>query len=222
MCKTCVEMPKPFSRAVAPDLSLWRPGQIITIGFLDEVSYPARKEIIGFAAEWESVVYLHFDYQFDGRASEHTMVRIDCMPGKGSWSYVGSDCMMVHEGATMNFGWFYESSDVEKRRVVLHEFGHMLGLGHEHNNPKNDIKWNKRAVYDYYWGPPNYWPPDKVDQNLFYKYSMSSSNSSRFDPDSIMIYPIPEEFTTDGYSVGWSNELSATDKEWISMLYPEP
>jgi hypothetical protein len=36
------------------------------------------------------------------------------------------------------------------RRVVLHEFGHVLGLQHEHQNPNAGIKWKLKAVEDYY------------------------------------------------------------------------
>ena len=48
----------------------------------------------------------------------------------------------------MNYGWLTpESAQDEVRRVVLHEFGHALGLIHEHQNPKGGgIEWNRDAV----------------------------------------------------------------------------
>ena len=49
----------------------------------------------------------------------------------------------------MNYGWFdSETTDDEYRRVVLHEFGHALGLAHEHQSPGVAIPWNEQKVYD--------------------------------------------------------------------------
>ena len=68
----------------------------------------------------------------------------------------------------MNFGWLRPGTPLEEyMRVVLHEFGHALGLIHERQNPSGGIQWNKPVVYRYYQGPPNFWVPQQVDINLF-------------------------------------------------------
>jgi len=61
-------------------------------------------------------------------------------PG-GSWSYIGTDATKLPlESFTMNLG----SVD---RPTVLHEFGHALGLIHEHQSPfKGGFKWNREEV----------------------------------------------------------------------------
>jgi len=122
---------------------------------------------------------------------------------------------------TMNFGWLRSNTpNDEVRRVVLHEFGHALGLVHEHQNPAVAIPWNKAAVYQYYQGPPNQWSQEQVDLNIFEVYGKGLTKYTRFDRNSIMLYPIPAELTTGGYQVGWNNELSYWDKLFIRKCYP--
>jgi hypothetical protein len=105
---------------------------------------------------------------------------------------------------------------------VLHEFGHALGLIHEHQNPDARIRWNKEAVYQELGAPPNRWPRSVVDDNLFKPWEASETNSTRFDLASIMIYPIPARWTIDGFATRANTQLSATDREFIARVYPSP
>jgi hypothetical protein len=61
---------------------------------------------------------------------------------------------------------------------VLHEFGHALGLIHEHQNPVGGIQWNKPAVYADLGGPPNFWGKATVDNNMFATYAKDQINGS--------------------------------------------
>lgn len=102
--------------------------------------------------------------------------------------------------------------------MVLHEFGHALGCIHEHQHPENGIPWDKEKAYAYY-GQQG-WTRHEVNVQVFQKYSRLETQYSRFDPTSIMMYPIPEELTIGQFSVGWNVELSDTDKTFIGQLYP--
>ena len=59
-----------------------------------------------------------------------------------------------------------------------------------------------------------------MDQNLFKTYSANLTSYTKLDGSSIMMYPIPKAFTTDGYQVGLNSELSAKDREFIGNMYP--
>ncbi len=121
----------------------------------------------------------------------------------------------------MNYGWLKTSTDdTEYRRVVLHEFGHALGMIHEHQNPSGAIPWNREVVYSYYGGPPNYWSRQQTDRNLFLKYDREKTNYTDFDRESIMLYPIQQRFTHGDFEVGWNSELSERDKTFIASQYP--
>ena len=104
--------------------------------------------------------------------------------------------------------------------MVLHEFGHTLGLIHEHQNPNRPINWNRAAVIADLSGPPNNWDAETIENNIFKRYDPGELSSTPTDPESIMMYPIPAAWTTDGFSVGLNEDLSATDRDFIREAYP--
>lgn len=194
----------------------WGIGDIIKIRFL-EGDKKLHGRIKAVAKEWTQLVNLTFDF-IDNEPAD---IRIAFQKGNGSWSYLGTQCRSVTDQSkpTMNFGWLTpSSSDDEVRRVVLHEFGHALGLIHEHQNPNGGgIKWNRAAVIKDLSGPPNNWDGATIENNMFRKYS--GVITTNVDPNSIMMYPIPKAWTLDGTSVGLNDQLSDKDKEFISNNY---
>lgn len=215
--------PAAGTRAAGVRSKFWTPvGRTLRVCFLDGDA-AVQQKVIRFANEWTAVANLQFAFDDTAEADPVAEIRISFQQ-PGSWSYIGADALGVpaHE-PTMNLGWLTRGTpNDEVRRVVLHEFGHALGLIHEHQNPAAAIPWNRAAVYDYYAGPPNHWTPEQVEINLFKTYDAVSTQYSAFDPHSIMLYPIPPEFTAGGFSVGWNQTLSATDKAFIAACYPFP
>ena len=121
----------------------------------------------------------------------------------------------------MQLGWLTElTQDSEIRRVTLHEFGHALGLLHEHQHPEGGIHWDREQVFAHYKRTSG-WSEAQTETNVLAGVSGSQFLASAFDPQSIMLYPIPAELTTDGYSTQWNYTLSDGDKALAAQLYPK-
>jgi Astacin (Peptidase family M12A) len=201
-------------RGLADNYFLWNDGQKITVKFLSG-SQEIQKRIIRNAKIWENYANIHFVFVSSGNAN----IRVKLDSKGGDNSLIGTMANSASQNQkTMNLD-TTDFDDLTIRRVVLHEFGHVLGLLHEHFNPLSGISWNKDKVYkDLY---TNYgWDTTAVNNNIFQEYSVSYTNGTLYDKYSIMHYPILASWTTNKYSVGWNNELSDGDKSLIGALYP--
>ncbi len=189
---------------------LWKPGQALRIRFLDGTP-EQRAQVIPLAREWTRYANIRFVFGDDPDAE----IRISFDPGMGAWSYLGTDALNIARNeATMNLGWIDGSS-------VLKQFGHLLGLINEHQQPNADLGWNEEAVRKSFQGPPNYWTKEQVELNILRKYDPDEmAVVKEFDPKSIMMYSFPAEWSRYGVGTGMNESLSEMDKEAIAELYP--
>lgn len=197
----------------------WPRGATIKIGFTDGT---ARQQALvkKFAAGWNAPGLANLKFSWVPAAQAD--IRIS-FAFSGSWSVIGTTCKNVPKNqATMNFGWLTPTvTDQEAERVILHEFGHALGLIHEHQNPLGSINWNKPAVYHDLSGPPNNWSKAQIDHNMFEAYPKQEIQGTTTDPSSIMMYPLPASWVKPPSTpVGLNAKLSATDKTFIKKAYP--
>ncbi|HZW29850.1 MAG TPA: hypothetical protein VFF52_04030 [Isosphaeraceae bacterium] len=199
----------------------WPSASKITISFLDGDPVVQRK-VMEQAVKWTREAGGPANLIFEFRRDGPTDIRIS-FKNPGSWSVIGTGCRQIVDPGqpTMNFGWLDPATDeTEYRRVVLHEFGHAIGLIHEHQNPAGGIQWNQVQVVKDLSGPPNNWSIPVISHNMFEPYAAHETNFTKVDSKSIMMYPIPANWTLNQFSAGLNTDLSDLDKAFVREQYP--
>lgn len=212
----CTEIGLSSLGAAAQTDLIWKNKSELRVRFMDG-SPELQRHVRHYASMWNKYTGTPFVFV----DSEPSDIRVAFIRNGRSWSYIGNSAERVSvRKPTINFGWFDDTTtEVVLRRTTLHEFGHALGLIHEHQSPRASIKWNKPEVYKYY-EEHFAWNENVVNDNIFQKYKRTQTQYGVYDPTSIMHYPIPAKFTTDGSYVDWNTNLSAMDIAFVRKIYP--
>jgi hypothetical protein len=170
----------------------WKRKRTLTVAF-NGGSEPLYRLIEESARDWTSIGG-QLKFSFTDTAGKYRVwspkdktVSADIRIGfdqRGYWSLLGVLAQNVGPGdPTMNFGGFptdlhryfdgknaAEWKTSYERGTVLHEFGHALGLSHEHFNPKcqQDLKIEEAVAS--LMAPPNGWSYDQARFNIDAKY----------------------------------------------------
>ena len=200
------------SRAMSPIGKAWMNGSTLRVRFMggSAAQQAVAREQAGW---WAQVANLKFDFNNAPDAE----IRISFDSQDGAWSYIGTDCQSIPlNQATMNLG-FLDGG------TAAHEFGHAIGLAHEHQNPSGGIQWNEPVVIRELAKSPNFWNEQTARHNVLRKYTADQINGTAFDPDSIMLYFFPASWTLNGIATKENDVLSRVDKEFIAgaKMYPK-
>lgn len=199
----------PRTRAVLFFRKLWPNGTTLRVRFLEGTS-DQQQLAMTQARWWSEFANLRFVVSDAGDAE----IRVAFDPSDGAWSYIGTDCRSIPtDQPTMNLG-FMDGG------TAGHEFGHAIGMGHEHQNPSGGLQWNEPEVIRDLTGPPNNWTVEQIRHNVLQKYSADQIHGTVFDPDSIMLYAFPSRWAINGVGTHENDVLSATDKSFIALNYP--
>ena len=199
-------------RAIAPIGKTWMNGSPLRVRFM--AGTPAEKAVAREQAGWWTQVS---NLKLNFNDAPDAEIRITFDPGDGAWSYVGTDCRGIPTNEpTMNLG-FLDGG------TAAHEFGHAIGLAHEHQNPAGGIQWNEQIVITDLAKSPNFWDEATARHNVLRKYSADQINGTGFDRDSIMLYFFPASWTLNGIGTKANEILSRIDKEFIAgaKMYPK-
>ena len=199
------------TRAIMPIGKRWMNGSTLRVRFIGGTTTQqakAREQ----ALWWTAFANLQFDFNNAPDAE----IRIAFDPNDGAWSYIGTDNRGIAlNQPTMNLG-FLDGG------TAAHEFGHAIGLAHEHQNPAGGMEWNEATVIKSLSGPPNNWDEAMIRHNVLQKYRVDQIQGTAFDPDSIMLYFFPGDWVKSGVGTHANNVLSAVDKAYIASAQAYP
>ena len=204
------------ANAAALDGTIWDVKQL-TVYFMNGVQQ-YWDEVQKNVKVWEQFAAIEFVFTSDPNA----LIRVSFEPPfspQGQFnSVIGSQAKLVDPSQpTVNLGFLPDTAEDEYARLILHEFGHTLGLIHEHQSPNAGINFKIPQVFQYFaqYG----WTADMVQSNILNRYTLADvHNATAFDMNSIMLYPFPAEIAEP--PTGVNRVLSDLDKQLISSMYP--
>ncbi|MEO5944417.1 MAG: matrixin family metalloprotease [Ferruginibacter sp.] len=226
VASTCIncEVGVTTENLIAKTANMWSPGTTLRVR-IDGGSPLVRSKVVRYANEWTTYANIHFNFIASGDAEVIVTFGNDGQ----SYSFVGKDCIdpgrrligNFTQTGTTHFGWFDDAtSEDEFRRVIVHEFGHVLGFMHEQSHPDAAIPWDRDRAYAYYAGPPNYWDRAQVDRQVFEVADRAQTQFTSYDRTSIMQYSISNDLTIGDFEIPMNWAPSATDKVFARLMYP--
>lgn len=231
----------PSVRAALYNTKLWPKDTILNVTFIG--GEPWKKAWVEKVITEKFQPYSNIKFTFDPNGKK--TIRISFDEQQGAYSAVGTDALNRSENdATMNLGWLdapgtktsagtftfkgqtytvppgQPKNGNENGATVQHEFGHAIGMIHEHQNPRGkNIDWDIPKVYKKFSGPPNNWDKETINRNILKKYNETQINGSDFDAQSIMLYFFPASLTKNGQGTSANMQLSELDKLWMQSAY---
>jgi hypothetical protein len=216
----------------------WKRGETVKICFHGGTRH-AQERVARVASTWMQYANVVFDFEENGaprscQMSSAADIKVAFEDNKGWWSVPGTSSRAQDPSMNLQFygvdtpmqGSGEPVPEARMRATILHEFGHALGLLHEHQSPDAncdaEIDWD--AAYKV--GADIGWDQAQVDRN-FRQLTMSSSlNATRVDRKSIMHYSLPPILFKRGKQspcfVTENLELSEQDRTFIAAIYPKP
>ncbi|MFZ3281278.1 M12 family metallopeptidase [Pseudomonas sp.] len=201
------------ARSVSAHSKLWSNFRTLSVCFLDELSAADAKAFKSTIWKWAKLANLNIVFTSRTNATIRIKTNTDL-----NISRIGTDCLLAEPGEPTTYiaekpgSEFFEAT-------VLHEFGHVLGLHHEHLHPDANIPWNKQKVRELY--ARHGWSPEEIEKNFFDPIDTLRLVLTAYDKNSIMHYRVDKELTDGVYELAPNKILSEDDMRMILSIYPE-
>lgn len=210
-------------RGVVARWKLWKKHRCV-IQFLDHTDDgELLNKVEEYARQWEQYANLTFEFYRRGETAPLWPVDVAItFNGSGYSSAVGTDSSSKIAAGEPSMTLELTTATDERlfRRHVLHEFGHVLGFKHEHQNPRGGIQWKQPEALIFFRKVFPDLTDDDIRRNVFEKLSGPNISATAFDQASIMLYEFPARITENNFHVQLNTELSYDDKWVASHIYP--
>ena len=245
----------------------WKKQRVITVAFnggSDELyrlieqtanEWPELGGQLSFSFKDDAGRYHHWKPDDKSPAANIRIAFHDTEPLRGYWSLLGVLAKNVDPGdPTMNFEGFpddlrkyFNGQNAAEWRIsyahttILHEFGHAIGLSHEHFNPQCQKDLKMDTIIKYLMGPPNNWPQEQARFNMDAQYyakilaqqagplESKLITSPTTDQSSVMLYVFPVSYYQSGdksvckpigdHGQDWPTTMSEGDKQFYLANY---
>ncbi|KAK8039519.1 hypothetical protein PG993_007930 [Apiospora rasikravindrae] len=185
----------------------------LTVRFLNG-SHEQRSLIKKVVRENYNTIPLRIRFSFlPSRDTASSDIRIKFTDSGPSWALVGTIDRPSHE-ETMALNLDYQDTAEDTVGTILHEFGHALGLKHEHRHSDSGLIFSRRHMrsngYD-----------DKGISELWQPVGIDKRRTEPYDKLSIMHYAITTKQVKNLKTpIGRNNSLSTGDKNQLIAMYP--
>lgn len=188
---------------------------MITLGCFLMSGTPAQQETVREASSgWlrggiENLI--RFDFTVP---QERSQIRV-LIGGPGNNSRIGREALNVPKSQqTINLTNITPGT-------IQHEFGHALGLLHEHMHPGFNAPLVSEVVIAEMREPPNAWDEAKTRRNILNRLGSEAqcSGDKNFNADSIMMYNIPRRWTANNIGFTRADRIHDRDIACVRGLY---
>lgn len=218
-----------------PTVKTWSPGSRLRVCFING-NQALNRDVAAAASAWNNVganIRLDFGSPNNPRVCSPGIaasIRVAYNPGSDNWSRYGRDSILggaVWNDASMHLG-LETMRSPHGRGTVIHEFGHALGMFHEHQRPVAngcESEFNWPLVYRAFrqW---NGWDRDMVDSQVrpVVQFGDDIVISENIDRASVMLYQFPAQLLVNGtsshcYIPTQNNEISDLDARVLQAAY---
>lgn len=207
--------------AVAQGNALWQrknreAEQTVTLNVLFlNGSRERQDKVKAIAPEWGKYGNIDFIFSTDKESKKKFDIVINITEkGGGGDSYVGNQSKYFSSKLKPSMNLHSVS-----KMVVLHEFGHALGLQHEHQHPERAFEYDQEGISEFCSKDPK--NKESCERNWLKTHKGRNTILFQYDVDSVMHYQIHHSLLANSdESIYATNTLSTLDKVAIATLYP--
>lgn len=189
---------------------------VIGVGFLDNPSSSWKRRVIERASVWTTANngelgrIIEFDFETPRQKYNIRVRRSGITTPARNNSRVGRSALNV---TNQN----QETMNIYNLESVTHEFGHALGLVHEHTNPGVTVTLLRNKTIRYYYDKYG-WDANTTKVNLF-NAGERCLRDPTFNENSVMGYKIPAEITKEGIDLLPGKDITQRDLTCAVSLY---